>query len=101
MRRRIMELLSGGERSAGQIAEVVGATVRLDAVEIGAQLGQGLERRRGQQGDLGLGVGLADLLHRGERQHEIPEGSQLDHQDLLDFLAHRPGSGGLAFRIRA
>jgi hypothetical protein len=71
----------------GQVAEVAGTAVGLDAVEVGRQLGQGFEGRGGQQRDLGARMGFADLLHRRQGQNEIAEGAQLDHQDLLDFLA--------------
>src|SRR3546814_9962057 len=54
------------------------ARVDDDGVEAAARLGQAAVGRGGQQGDCGLAVVRANRLEARHRQHEIPEGRELD-----------------------
>ncbi len=61
-----------------------------DMVEIAARPGQFGEARGGQQGDVDPWVRLADPLQRRQRQHELAERTELDHQDAGQRLHAAP-----------
>ncbi len=58
----------------------------LDVVEIAARTGQFGEPRGGEQGDVAAGMGLAQTLHGRQRQHELAERAELDHEDAVERL---------------
>src|SRR3546814_5834850 len=64
------------------------ARVDDDGVEAAARLGQAAVGRGGQQGDCGLAVVRANRLEARHRQHEIPEGRELDDQDAVGRGRH-------------
>src|SRR3546814_8570876 len=64
------------------------ARVDDDGVEAAARLGQAAVGRGGQQGDCGLAVVRANRLEARHRQHDIPEGRELDDQDAVGRGRH-------------
>ena len=66
---------------------VVAARVDDDFVEEAHRLGESLEERLGDDGDVRAGMTLADRAHAPRLHHEVAERAMLDHEDVL--FAHR------------